>query len=149
MKTKYLALVEEREIASVKTYKLKEKDKDGKETEKELPRQIDDFQVGDQVDVHQRILEGSKERIQVFSGVVIGRRGSGARATFTVRRIVQSEGVERIFPLHSPRIARVEVKRTGRVRRAKLYYLRDRVGKATRLRERKVKTPTTTPPAGE
>ncbi|HZT83033.1 MAG TPA: 50S ribosomal protein L19 [Gemmataceae bacterium] len=97
------------------------------------------FQIGDQVDVHQRILEGQKERIQVFSGVVIARKGSGTRETFTVRRIVQGEGVERVFPLHSPKIAKVEVKRTGRVRRAKLYYLRERVGKATRLRERKAK----------
>ncbi len=97
------------------------------------------FEIGDQVDVHQRILEGAKERVQVFSGVVIARRGSGMRETFTVRRIVQGEGVERIFPLHTPKISKIEVKRTGKVRRAKLYYLRDRVGKATRLRERKVK----------
>jgi large subunit ribosomal protein L19 len=100
---------------------------------------VPQFDIGDQVDVHQRILEGAKERIQVFSGTVIGRKGEGAREMFTVRRIVQGEGVERTFPLHSPRIAKVEVKRTGRVRRAKLYYLRDRVGKATRLRERKAK----------
>lgn len=97
------------------------------------------FEIGDQVEVHQRILEGTKERIQVFSGTVIARRGEGMRESFTVRRIVQSEGVERIFPLHSPKIAKVEVKRTGKVRRAKLYYLRDRVGKATRLRERREK----------
>jgi large subunit ribosomal protein L19 len=97
------------------------------------------FQIGDQVEVHQRILEGQKERIQVFSGVVIAMRGDGMREMFTVRRIVQGEGVERIFPLHSPKIAKVEVKRTGRVRRAKLFYLRKRVGKATRLRERTVK----------
>jgi large subunit ribosomal protein L19 len=97
------------------------------------------FEIGDTVDIHQRILEGSKERIQVFNGVVIAQRGEGLRAMFTVRRIVQGEGVERIFPLHSPKIAKIEVKRTGQVRRAKLYYLRDRVGKATRLRERKVK----------
>ena len=97
------------------------------------------FEVGDQVQVHQRILEGSKERIQVFEGVVISKRGDGMREMFTVRRIVQGEGVERTFPLHSPRIAKVEVKRTGAVRRAKLYYLRDRVGKATRLRERRAK----------
>jgi large subunit ribosomal protein L19 len=102
-------------------------------------KDVPTFEIGDQVEVHQRILEGQKERIQVFSGVVIGRKGSGMRETFTVRRIVQGEGVERVFPLHSPRIAKVEVKRTGRVRRAKLYYLRDRVGKATRLRERRVK----------
>jgi large subunit ribosomal protein L19 len=91
------------------------------------------------VDVHQRILEGQKERVQVYSGVVIARRGEGAREMFTVRRIVQGEGVERIFPINSPKIAKIEVKRTGRVRRAKLFYLRDRVGKATRLRERKAK----------
>ena len=97
------------------------------------------FDVGDQVEVHQRILEGEKERTQIYSGTVIGRKGEGMREMFTVRRIVQSEGVERTFPLHSPRIAKVEVKRTGVVRRAKLYYLRDRVGKATRLRERKGK----------
>jgi large subunit ribosomal protein L19 len=100
-------------------------------------KEITVFQVGDQVDVHQRILEGQKERIQLFSGVVIARRGDGLRETFTVRRIVQGEGVERIFPLHSPKIAKIEVKRTGRVRRAKLYYLRKRVGKATRLKERR------------
>src|SRR5437763_12875306 len=96
-----------------------------------------EFEIGDQVEVHQRILEGEKERTQLFSGVVISRRGEGMREMFTVRRIVQGEGVERTFPLHSPRIAKVDVKRAGRVRRAKLYYLRDRVGKATRLRERR------------
>src|SRR5262245_12815605 len=80
------------------------------------------FAIGDQVDVHVRILEGQKERIQVYGGTVIGRRGDGMRETFTVRRIVQGEGVERVFPLHSPKIAKVEVKRTGEVRRAKLYY---------------------------
>lgn len=106
-----------------------------------IKKDIPDFQIGDQVDVHQRILEGTKERVQVFSGVVIARRGDGMRETFTVRRIVQGEGVERIFPLHSPKIAKIDIKRTGRVRRAKLYYLRQRVGKATRLRERKAKTP--------
>lgn len=97
------------------------------------------FEIGDTVDVHQRILEGQKERIQLFSGVVIARRGDGMREMFTVRRIVQGEGVERTFPIQSPKIAKVEVKRTGVTRRAKLYYLRDRVGKATRLRERKLK----------
>jgi large subunit ribosomal protein L19 len=100
---------------------------------------VPQFQIGDQVEVHQRILEGEKERVQIFAGVVISRRGEGMREMFTVRRIVQSEGVERTFPLHSPRIAKLEVKRQGVVRRAKLYYLRDRVGKATRLRERKGK----------
>ena len=102
-------------------------------------KEVPQFEIGDTVDVHQRILEGQKERVQVFEGVVISKRGSGMREMFTVRRIVQGEGVERTFPLHSPKIAKVEVKRTGRVRRAKLYYLRDRVGKATRLRERRVK----------
>jgi large subunit ribosomal protein L19 len=100
-------------------------------------KDIPSFEIGDQVDVHQRILEGSKERVQVFSGTVISRRGDGMREMFTVRRIVQGEGVERVFPLNSPKIAKIEVKRTGEVRRAKLYYLRERVGKATRLRERK------------
>ncbi len=95
------------------------------------------FEIGDTVDVHTRILEGEKERIQIFSGVVIARSGSGTREMFTVRRIVQSEGVERKFPLHSPKIAKVEVKRSGVVRRAKLYFLRDRIGKAVRLRERR------------
>src|SRR5213592_112478 len=103
------------------------------------------FQIGDMVDIHQRILEGTKERVQIFSGVVISRRGEGMRESFTVRRIVQGEGVERVFPLNSPKIAKIEVKRTGRVRRAKLYYLRDRVGKATRLRERRAKPSTATP----
>src|SRR5262249_40946231 len=100
-------------------------------------KDVPEFTIGDQVEVHQRILEGQKERIQVFSGTVIARRGEGMRAMYTVRRIVQGEGVERVFPLHSPKIAKVVVKRTGEVRRAKLYYLRKRVGKATRLRERR------------
>jgi large subunit ribosomal protein L19 len=102
-------------------------------------KEVPSFEVGDTVEVHQRILEGQKERVQIFSGTVIGRRGDGMREMFTVRRIVQGEGVERTFPLHSPKIAAIEVKRTGVVRRAKLYYLRDRVGKATKLRERKTK----------
>ena len=96
------------------------------------------FDIGDTVDVHTKILEGEKERIQVFNGVVIARRGSGTRETFTVRRIVQGEGVERTFPLQSPRVDKIEVKRHGIVRRAKLYFLRGRVGKAVRLRERRV-----------
>jgi large subunit ribosomal protein L19 len=95
------------------------------------------FEVGDTVDVHTRILEGDKERIQVFSGTVIARSGSGTREMFTVRRIVAGEGVERKFPVHSPRVAAVEVKRSSIVRRAKLYFLRDRVGKAVRLKERR------------
>lgn len=95
------------------------------------------FRVGDTVDVHCKILEGTKERIQIFNGVVIGKSGSGTREMFIVRRIVAGEGVERKFPLHSPKIAKVDVKRSGVVRRAKLYYLRDRVGKAVRLTEKR------------
>lgn len=97
------------------------------------------FTVGDTVDVHTRILEGSKERVQVFSGVVIAKRGHGMGEMFTVRRIVAGEGVERTFPVNTPKIAKIEIKRHGRVRRAKLFYLRERTGKATRLRERKAK----------
>jgi len=94
------------------------------------------FSVGDTVRVHTRIVEGDKERIQVFAGVVIGRKGRGLNETFTVRRISYGEGVERVFPLHSPRIAKVEVEQQGRVRRAKLNYLRTRKGKeATAVRE--------------
>ncbi len=97
------------------------------------------FAVGDTVDVHTRILEGTKERIQIFSGVVIARNGAGTRELFTVRRIVQGEGVERKFPVNSPKISHIEVKRHARVRRAKLFYLRERTGKATRLKERRAK----------
>ncbi|MCE9532191.1 MAG: 50S ribosomal protein L19, partial [Planctomycetes bacterium] len=85
--------------------------------------EIPDIQVGDNIDVHQRILEGQKERVQVFNGVVLARKGHGLSSTVTVRRIVQGEGVERVFALHSPKIAKIEIKRTGKVRRAKLYYL--------------------------
>ncbi len=95
------------------------------------------FAIGDTVDVHTKIMEGDKERIQIFTGVVIAKSGSGSREMFTVRRIVAGQGVERKFPLHSPRIAKVEVKRSGVVRRAKLYYMRERSGKSTRLRERR------------
>lgn len=101
----------------------------------EIPR----FEIGDIVDVHTKILEGTKERIQVFSGTVIARSGSGTREMFSVRRIVAGEGVERKFPLHSPRIDKIDVKRSSVVRRAKLYFLRDRVGKAVRLKERRNK----------
>lgn len=97
------------------------------------------FEIGDTVAVHTRILEGEKERIQIFTGIVTARRGAGTREMFTVRRIVAGEGVERSFPTNSPKIAKLEVKRHGRVRRAKLYYLKDRVGKATRLTERRGK----------
>jgi len=102
-----------------------------------LKKDVPQFAVGDTVDVATRIIEGEKERIQVFSGVVIMKKGAGINETFTVRRIVNNEGVERIFPLHSPFVSRVTVKRSGQSRRAKLFYLRDRVGKATRLTEKR------------
>ncbi len=102
-----------------------------------LKSEVPQFAIGDTVDVHTRILEGEKERVQIFNGVVIARSGTGSREMFTVRRIVGGEGVERKFPLHSPKIAKVDVKRSGVSRRAKLYYLRDRVGKAVRLREKR------------
>ena len=100
---------------------------------KDLPR----IDVGDTVDVHTRIVEGEKERIQIFSGVIIGKKGGGISQTVTVRRMVANEGVERTFPLHSPKVAKIEVLRHGRTRRAKLFFLRDRVGKSQRLRERR------------
>ncbi len=96
------------------------------------------FKVGDNVRVHTRIKEGDRERIQVFSGLVIGRQGSGIRSSFTVRRISYGEGVERVFPLHSPFIQKIELERAGKVRRAKLYYLRGRIGKnATKVKAAK------------
>jgi large subunit ribosomal protein L19 len=104
------------------------------ETQNKKP-DVPDFRIGDTVDVHQKLLDGQKERVQVFSGTVIARSGSGVREMFTIRRLVQGEGVERIFPVHSPRIAKIEVKKAGKVRRAKLYYLRDRVGKATKIKD--------------
>jgi len=99
----------------------------------DLPR----LSVGDTVDVHVRIVEGSKERIQIFNGVIIKMKGTGITRSITVRRIVANEGVERTFKIHSPRIAKIEIKRHGHVRRAKLYYLRERVGKKRRLRDRR------------
>ncbi len=105
-----------------------------------LKKDAPQFAVGDTVDVATRIVEGEKERIQVFSGTVIMKKGRGINETFTVRRIVNNEGVERIFPLHSPFISKVTVKRGGETRRAKLFYLRDRVGKAVRLVEKRSKT---------
>jgi large subunit ribosomal protein L19 len=94
------------------------------------------FKVGDTIKVHSRIKEGDRERVQAFSGVVINRQGRGIAATFTVRRISYGEGVERVFPLHSPFIQKIEVERAGKVHRAKLYYLRDRLGKsATKVAE--------------
>jgi large subunit ribosomal protein L19 len=102
-----------------------------------LKKEVPQFQVGDTVDVATRIIEGEKERTQIFSGTVIMKKGSGINETFTVRRIVNNEGVERIFPLHSPFVAKVTVRRSGESRRAKLYYLRERVGKAVRLTEKR------------
>jgi large subunit ribosomal protein L19 len=103
------------------------------------------FNVGDSVRVHTKVVEGDKERIQIFAGVVIGRRGRGLNETFTVRRISYGEGVERIFPLHSPRVEKVEVERQGNVRRAKLTYLRKRIGKgATLVKEKEGRSATAT-----
>jgi large subunit ribosomal protein L19 len=101
-------------------------------------RSIGQFDIGDTVDVKVKISEGDKSRIQNFTGTVIARQHGGLRESFTVRRLVDGEGVERTFPLHSPHVVGVEVKRKGVVRRAKLYFLRDRVGKATRLREKRM-----------
>ena len=103
----------------------------------QLRSDIPAFGPGDTVRVHARIVEGTRERIQVFEGVVIGRQGTGVRETFTVRRIASGVGVERLFPVHSPRIAQIEVTRRGIVRRAKLYYLRGLTGKAARIREKR------------
>ncbi len=103
-----------------------------------LKNKLPQFEVGNTVDVYVKIVEGAKERIQIFNGVVIATRGSGMSQMFTVRRIVNNEGVERTFMLNSPLVIDVKVRRRGKVRRAKLYYLRDRVGKARRLREQRV-----------
>jgi large subunit ribosomal protein L19 len=102
-----------------------------------LKKDIPNFRSGDTVRVHVKVIEGGRERTQVFEGTVIRRRGSGLNETFTVRRVTHGVGVERTFPVHSPRLAKIEIMRKGRVRRARLYYLRKRVGKATRIRERK------------
>jgi len=95
------------------------------------------FQAGDTVRVHVKVVEGSNERIQVFEGIVLRRMGTGLREYFTVRKVSQGVGVERTFPIHSPRVAKIEVVRQGRVRRARLYYLRERSGKAARIKERR------------
>ena len=106
------------------------------------------FSVGDSVRVHTKVVEGDKERIQIFSGVVIGRRGHGLNETFTVRRISYGEGVERVFPINSPRIEKIEVERSGNVRRAKLTYLRKRIGKgATLVKEKEKETAPAAVPA--
>jgi large subunit ribosomal protein L19 len=101
-----------------------------------LRKKTPNFDVGDTVDVHVKIIEGDRERIQIFAGIVIAKRHQGLSETFTVRRMVQGEGVERIFPLHSPRVADIVVKKKGQVRRAKLHYLRERVGRGTRVEEK-------------
>ncbi len=103
--------------------------------QEQLRDDIPDFGPGDSVKVHVKVVEGGRERIQVFEGIVLSRRGSGTRETFTVRKISAGIGVERTFPLHSPRIAGIEIVRHGKVRRAKLYYLRERVGKRARVKE--------------
>ncbi len=105
--------------------------------QEQLRSDIPDFRAGDTVKVYVKVVEGSRERVQMFEGVVIARSGGGVRETFTVRRVSYGVGVERTFPLHSPRIDRIEVARRGIVRRAKLYYLRNLTGKAARIRERR------------
>jgi large subunit ribosomal protein L19 len=107
------------------------------------------FSVGDSVRVHTKVVEGDKERIQVFAGVVIGRRGRGLNETFTVRRISYGEGVERVFPIHSPRVEKVEVERKGEVRRAKLTYLRKRIGKGATMVKEKEETTKAAPAAAK
>ena len=109
------------------------------ETQKEWLRDVPPFRPGDTLRVNVRVKEGEKERIQAFEGICIARRGSGVSETFTVRKISNGVGVERIFPVHSPMLAEIVVARRGRVRRAKLYYLRNLTGKATRIREKKVR----------
>ncbi|MFO7848653.1 MAG: 50S ribosomal protein L19 [Spirochaetia bacterium] len=101
----------------------------------QISEKTENFEVGDTVKVHFKIVEGQTERIQIFQGIVIAKNGSGVRRSFTVRKMSYGVGVERVFPIHSPRIAQVEVARKGRVRRAKLYYLRKRVGKAAKVQE--------------
>lgn len=100
-------------------------------------KEVPEFSPGDTLGVHVRVVEGSRERVQVFEGVVIKRQGGGVRETFTVRKLSNGVGVERTFPLHSPIIAKIDVARKGDVRRAKLYYLRDRVGKSAKIKEKR------------
>ena len=104
-------------------------------TEKQMNPNVPEFRVGDTVRVDVKIVEGKRERIQAFEGVVIARKGAGISETFTVRRVAYGVGVERVFPLHSPNVKDVQVVRYGKVRRSKLYYLRDRVGKAAKVKE--------------
>ncbi len=101
----------------------------------QLKAEIPSFEIGDTVKVHNKIIEGTRERIQIFEGTVIAKHGGGISATFTVRHVAYGCGVEKTFPIHSPRVEKVEVVRQGKVRRAKLYYLRDRVGKSSKVKE--------------
>jgi large subunit ribosomal protein L19 len=117
-----------------------------------LKRDRGAFAPGDSVRVHVKVIEGEKERVQIFEGIIIRKRGEGARATFTVRRVSYGVGVERTFPLHSPRVEQVQVVKSAHVRRSKLYYLRARTGKAARLREKRQERPTAAsaaPPASD
>lgn len=120
---------------------------------KQLKRKVENFRVGDTVKVHIRIIEGEKERIQMFTGTVIARKGSGTSETFSVHRVAYGEGMERVFPLHSPRIAKIEVMKEGDVRRSKLYYLRGTSGKAAKVKgrvgSRRQEEPEQTPTAVE
>jgi large subunit ribosomal protein L19 len=135
MKHRIIALIEQGEVANAAKVTATQAEVQKSSVKRDVPK----FEIGDTVDIHHWIELGEKGRTQVFSGTVISLRGTGLNEMVTVRRIVQGEGVERIFPVHSPKIARIEVKRSGKVRRSKLYYLRDRVGKATKLKERKPK----------
>ena len=104
-------------------------------TREQCKPEITSFGIGDTVKVHTRIIEGENERIQMFSGIVIARKGGGIQETFTVRRVSFGQGVEKVFPIHSPRVAKIEVERRGKVRRAKLYYLREKIGKSAKVKE--------------
>ncbi len=140
MKNHLISLVEKQQATRVAELNKKQSELIKQPSERAIPK----IQVGDTVDVYFWIELGEKGRTQVFNGTVIAIKGEKPDEFITVRRIVQGEGVERVFPLLSPRIAKIDVKKTGTVRRAKLYYLRDRVGKATRLKERKKGEATTT-----
>ena len=124
MNVRMIILQEEAEMDIIKAF-----------TEEQLKKEIPEVKVGDTVRVHNRIVEGSKSRIQIYEGTVIAKRGGGISETFTVRRISYGVGVEKTFPIHSPNVEKVETIRHGKVRRAKLYYLRDRVGKAAKTKE--------------
>lgn len=104
----------------------------------QLKTNVPDFSIGDTVKVHTKIVEGTTERIQIFTGLVIGRAGYDINETITVRRVTMGQGVERVFPIHSPRIDKIEIERRGDVSRAKLYYLRDKIGKASRVKEKRM-----------